>query len=59
MNNVSLWRTRHLDVGVVHDQRLWHLQSQVVILPPVQHEGNTLLAYHLTQRQIWAQTFSQ
>ena len=45
----------YLDVWVVHDQRWWHLQSQVIVLPPVQHEGDTLLSHHLTQRQIWRQ----
>ena len=45
----------YLDVWVVHDQRRWHLQGQVIVLPPVQHEGDTLLSNHLTQRQIWRQ----
>lgn len=49
-------QTVYLDVRVVHDQRGGHLQGQVVILPPVQHEGHTLLPHHLAQRQIWRQT---
>lgn len=45
----------YLDVGVVHDQGWRHLQSEVIILPPVQHEGDTLLSNHLTQRHICRQ----
>lgn len=48
-------QTFYLDVWIVHDQRWWHLQSQVIILPPVQHEGDTLFSNHLTQRDIWTQ----
>lgn len=42
----------YLDVGVVHDKGRRHLQSQVIVLPPVQHEGDALLPDHLTQRHI-------
>lgn len=46
----------HLYVRVVQDQRRRHLQRQVVVLSPVQHEGHTLLPNHLTQRNIWRET---
>lgn len=49
----------HLDVGVVHDQRGRHLQGQIVVLSPVQHEGDALLSDHLTQRQIWGEKCDQ
>lgn len=58
MQTESKWmkkQTFYLDVWIVHDQRWWHLQSKVIVLPPVQHEGNTLFSNHLTQRDIWAQ----
>lgn len=51
---IAKW-TFYLDVGVVHDQGWRHLQSEVIILPPVQHEGDTLLSNHLTQRHICRQ----
>lgn len=54
---IDLKHTFYLDVWVVHDKRWWHLQSQVIVLPPVQHEGNTLFSNHLTERHIWRQRY--
>ena len=42
----------YLDVGVVHDQRLGHLEGEVVVLSPVQHERHTLLSHHLSERKV-------
>lgn len=42
----------HLDVGVGLDQRRGHLQGEVVVFPPVQHEGHTLLPHHLPHGEV-------
>lgn len=42
----------YLYIWVVVDQWLWHLQRQILVLPPVEHEHNTFLPDDLTQREI-------
>lgn len=46
------WECRYLYIRVVVDQWLRHLQRQILVLPPVEHEHNTFLPNNLTQWKI-------
>ncbi len=44
----------YLYIRVAVDEWLRHLQCQILVLPPVEHEHDTLLPDDLTQREICA-----